>query len=172
MGFPHPMTTERELKGIAAAEGIAVAPAFFYQPPDLTPSNEPAGDPAAEMARFASARETAKVELAALKEALEGRADAETAAIFEAHAMILDDPTLETTVEQLVEAGQNVEAATAAATEQIAAVFGAMEDESSTSPPAPPTCVTWAAACCASCSAWPTPRWGASASPASSPLTT
>lgn len=121
--------SETRLEGIAAAEGIALGPAFVFQPPDLTlPDCEP-GTPDEEMARFAAAREQAAAELSAIQSQVAENVDADSAAIFEAHAMILNDPTLESGVRQRVEAGQTAEAALADATEEIAGMFEAMDDE-------------------------------------------
>lgn len=121
--------TERILKGIAAAEGIAIGPAFCYQPPELTiPRCDPL-TPDEEMARFDAACRQAAGELAVLKERVEARANAETAAIFEAHAMILDDPTLRDAVKRRIDANLLAEEAVKEATEEIAAIFSAMENE-------------------------------------------
>ncbi len=121
--------TERTLKGIAAAEGIAIGPAFCYQPPELTiPRCDPL-TPDEEMARFDAACRQAAGELAVLKERVEARANAETAAIFEAHAMILDDPTLRDAVKRRIDANLLAEEAVKEATEEIAAIFSAMENE-------------------------------------------
>lgn len=121
--------SEIHLEGIAAAEGIALGPAFVFRPPDLSlPARQP-GDPAEEMARYAAAREEATAELAAIQARVAADVDEESAAIFEAHQMILNDPTLESSVRGRVEGGQTVEAALVAATDEIAAMFAAMEDE-------------------------------------------
>ena len=120
---------EYTLRGIAAAEGIAIGPAFLYHPVQLELPQRPPDEPALEMARFQAACTQAQAELARLKESLLARTDAETAAIFDAHALILADPALHQAVKERVEAGQTVEAALVEATEEIAAVFRGMEDE-------------------------------------------
>lgn len=121
--------SERILQGIAAAEGIAIGPTFCYTTVALTLPQRVAGAPEAEMARFVAARQQAAVEIAGLKAAIESRADAESAAIFEAHLTMLDDPVLEDTVRQHVSAGETIEVAVAAATEELAAMLSSMEEE-------------------------------------------
>ncbi|HPV06201.1 MAG: phosphoenolpyruvate--protein phosphotransferase [Aggregatilineales bacterium] len=116
-------------RGIAAAEGIASGPAFRFEPPQLTITRRTASDPAAEMERFTAARETAQAEVQALREQVEAQIDAEHAAIFDAHIMLLNDPTLEQNVRSRIEGGASAELAVQEATEEIASVFAAMEDE-------------------------------------------
>lgn len=121
--------SERILRGIAAAEGIAIGPAFRYAPPVLTPPQRPAGRPEEEMARFEAACQQARNEIGELKALIEGRVGAESAAIFDAHMAMLDDPMLYDAVSMRVQSGQPVEAAVAAATEELAAMLSGMESE-------------------------------------------
>lgn len=121
--------SERTLRGIAAAEGIAIGPAFRYEPPELVVPESAPRSPEEEWARFDAACAQAAQELAVLKERVAVHADAETAAIFEAHAMILSDPTLQDAVRSHLEGGANAERAVTEATQEIAALFAAMEDE-------------------------------------------
>lgn len=121
--------SEQTLEAIAAAEGIAIGPIFRYTPPELElPDCEP-GSPAEEMARFEAATGQAQEEIEALKTLMEARTDAESAAIFEAHTLMLTDPTLHSTVQQHVDAGETAEAAISAASEEIAAMLAGMDDE-------------------------------------------
>jgi len=120
---------ERILKGIAAAEGIAIGPAFCYRPPQLTIPQRSSSSPAEELARFEAARAQALEEIGALKANLLTRADAESAAIFDAHAMMLEDPMFSEGVESRVNAGKIVEAAVMETTEELSAMLAGMEDE-------------------------------------------
>jgi phosphoenolpyruvate-protein phosphotransferase len=121
--------SEETLEGIAAAEGIAIGPIFCYSPPELElPDCEPES-PAEETARFEAAASEAQAELKELKTRMEARTNAESAAIFDAHAMMLSDPTLHDTVKQHIEAGETAEAAVSEASEEIAAMLAGMEDE-------------------------------------------
>ncbi len=121
--------SERVLQAIAAAEGIAVGPAFCYAPPHLAIPDRRPGSPDEELARFQAAREQARAELADLKAHLEARADSATAAIFDAHAMMLDDPMLSEAVASRVRNGLIVEAAVAGAADELAALLSGMDNE-------------------------------------------
>lgn len=121
--------SERRFQGIAAAEGIATGPAFIFRPPQLTIARRTADDPDAEMARFETARQTAEQELAAIREQVRERTDAEHAAIFDAHIMLLNDPALQSSVSDRLEKGASAEAAVQEATDEFAAMFAAMENE-------------------------------------------
>jgi phosphotransferase system enzyme I (PtsI) len=85
----------RELQGIAASPGIAVAPAFlFYDDynasiPSYPIANE---DVESEFERFTDAIEQAKKEVNLLRSKAYKEAGEEQAAIFDAHLMMLDDP--------------------------------------------------------------------------------
>lgn len=126
-GNTHP--AEQHLKGIAAAEGIAVGPAFLYRPVDLAIPRRPAADPAEEMRRFEAARDRTIEELAQIKVGMLARADAETAAIFDAHAMMAGDPMLAEAVQTRVQGGSTVEEAVQSASEELAGMLAAMGDE-------------------------------------------
>lgn len=121
--------SERILRGIAAAEGIAIGQVFRYVPPVLIPPQRPADSPEVEMARFEAACQQARTEIAELKALIEGRVGAANAAIFDAHMAMLDDPMLYDAVSTRVRSGQPVEAAVAAATEELAAMLSGMESE-------------------------------------------
>lgn len=121
--------SERILQGIGAAEGIAVGPAFRFVPPQLHIDCRTSDDPDAEMGRFEAAVETAQAELSEIRDKVQARTDAEHAAIFDAHIMLLSDPSLYSNVEARVNGGASAEAAVEGATEEIAAMFAAMEDE-------------------------------------------
>ncbi len=121
--------TERVFTGIAAAEGIAIGPAFCYHPLYLEPPQRAAGPVGEEWQRFESACQQAQQELAAVKAGVLTRADAESAAIFDAHSLMVADPTLADAVKARLEAGQPVETAVVEASGELAATLGAMEDE-------------------------------------------
>lgn len=78
------------LKGIGAAEGVAIAPLWRMETVDLSVEPAMGRNPAAEDARFAAARQTAGEELTALYEETLKR-DAEAAMIFDIHRMMLED---------------------------------------------------------------------------------
>lgn len=118
------------LSGIPASRGIAMGPAFRYLRPDLTVSCYTVKDPMAEWARFESALNVAREQLAAVQAQAETSYGAEEAAIFEAQAMMLDDPDLMATVRLAIrEDGVNAEAALRDAAEGYAQALAALDDE-------------------------------------------
>src|SRR5258706_15351177 len=112
--------TERTLQGIAAAEGIAIGPAFCYQPADLLILSRQPQSPDAEWARFESAQARAKQEIESLKAGLLARADQHSAAIFDAHMLMLADPMLHDAVKGRVMNGQIVESAVEDSIQELA----------------------------------------------------
>ncbi len=120
---------ETILQGIAAAEGIAIGKAFRYTPIQLSIPDRQASSPAAEISRFETACEQAHQELRAVKDHLSKLADTETAAIFEAHAMMLDDPMLHEGVRKRIREGQIAEKAVQETSEELAAMLKGMDDE-------------------------------------------
>lgn len=120
---------EQHLKGIGAAEGIAIGPAFYYQPVDLVIPDRLPQSSLVEWSRFEAARDQAQAELAELKALVEARADAESAEIFEAHSLMASDPALAEAVEARIKKGQIVEAAVQESSDEMAAALAAMDDE-------------------------------------------
>lgn len=120
---------EARLQGIAASSGIAIGPAYCYVLPDLTIPDRHREAVEQEMARFAKAVAQGRAELQGLHDLLVKRAGEKEAAIFVAHQMMLDDPTLAKKVRQAVEGGQIVEQAVVTATAALAEMLASMTDE-------------------------------------------
>lgn len=120
---------ELSLKGIAASEGIAIGPAFRYQPVDLTIHQRKAGSPQQEFSLFEKAASIARKEIAAIYEDLSRRTGPEHAAIFEGHLLILEDPMLGDAIAERLKSGETAEIALSGATDEIAAMFASMDDE-------------------------------------------
>ena len=80
--------------GVGASPGIAIGPALHYRPtlPEIVSRN--VTDVAAEWARLHTAIVAAQQELSALQADATGRTGASEAAIFEAHQLFLQDPSL------------------------------------------------------------------------------
>ncbi len=98
---PKPVPAEPGvIKGIGAAPGIAVGPIFHFQHENLDEAGE-AKLPLAE------ALAQAKAQLAALHQQMTDKKLGAEAAIFEAHAELLDDPELTEAVDAQIKAGQN-----------------------------------------------------------------
>ncbi|MGF1503576.1 MAG: phosphoenolpyruvate--protein phosphotransferase [Anaerolineae bacterium] len=115
-------------QGIAAAAGIAIGPAYRFKQPDLTiPEREP--EPAeAEFERFTAARDQSKAVLESIRDAVAERVGDDTAAIFDAHAMLAADPSLADRVKAAVEDGQIVERAVLQVADALGDQFREMDD--------------------------------------------
>lgn len=99
------------LQGISASEGIAIAPAFRYDPPALEFEHRSVSDVEAEVDRLRGALEQAREELEALQ-AKVAEEDADAARIFEFQRMMLEDPALFSAIEEEIrEEERNAEAA-------------------------------------------------------------
>ncbi len=116
--------------GIPASRGVALGPAFRFVHADLTVTCYNVKDPMAEWARFESALYVAREQLAAIQAQAEMSQGHEEAAIFDAQAMMLDDPDLMETVRLAIrQDGINAEAALQQAAEAYAQVLAALDDE-------------------------------------------
>ena len=120
----------RTLRGIAASRGIAIGPAFHFRRADLRFERCTVEDPAAEWARLEAALETAREQLADVYAKAEAESGTEEAAIFQAHALMLEDPELLDTVRTAIEERYvNAEAALSDAAEMYAQMLEALTDE-------------------------------------------
>ena len=120
----------RTLKGIAASVGIAVGKAYVYRPVELAVERWGVEDTEAELARLQRALEESKEQLAGIHVKAQAEVGEDTARIFEAHLLILDDPVLLEEVRGKIEEERlNAEAALSDAIEGYAALFEGMEDE-------------------------------------------
>ena len=120
----------RTLHGIAASRGIAIGPAFHFRRADLCFERCTVEDPAAEWARFETALETAREQLADVYAKAEAESGAKQAAIFQAHALMLEDPELLETVRTAIEEQHvNAESALSDAAEMYAQMLESLDDE-------------------------------------------
>jgi len=120
----------RTLRGIAASRGIAIGPTFHFRRADLCFERCTVEDQASEWARFQAALETAREQLADVYAKAETESGAEQAAIFQAHALMLEDPDLLDAVRaDIEEQCVNAEAALSDATETYAQMLEALDDE-------------------------------------------
>ncbi len=81
-------------QGIAASQGIAIGPAFHFRRVDLRFDRCTVEDPSVEWRRCQGALETASEQLAQVFAITQAGCRAEDAAIFQAHALMLEDPEL------------------------------------------------------------------------------
>ncbi|HEX8731766.1 MAG TPA: phosphoenolpyruvate-utilizing N-terminal domain-containing protein, partial [Ktedonobacterales bacterium] len=122
------------LRGVAASPGVALGPALRYTSGLATTTPAPSAsaapaDPAEEQRQARAALATAAAELRALAQAVGKRAGADEGEIFEAQAMMLEDPTILDRVDELLAAGQiGAGAALRQAGEEQAAELAALPD--------------------------------------------
>ena len=118
------------IKGIGASSGIAIAKAYKLVMPDLTVTQNTVEDVAAEIKKFEDCMaETAK-QLEAIKEAASKNLSAEEAAVFDAHALVLQDPELKTQVlDKINNEKLCAEAALDAVANNFIAMFEMMDDD-------------------------------------------
>lgn len=118
------------LKGIPASPGVAVGPAALYRPrlPEVAIRHVDA--PADEWQRLQEAVGAARVEIETLHRKALSQVGRNEAAIFEAHLLILEDPTiLEAARDLIFTESINAEAAWQRETAALTAAFAALEDE-------------------------------------------
>ncbi len=120
----------RIIQGKSASEGIAFGTVWLYRRDELSDELRHIDDPDSEINRFSDAKKLATEQLDSLyvKALLEvGEDDAQ---IFDAHKMLMEDPDLNETVENIItEQLVNAEYAVSIAAEQFADMFAEMEDE-------------------------------------------
>ena len=80
------------LKGIAASDGVAVAPAYLLVEPDLSFEKKSIADAEAEVARFDKAVAESQAELESIRKVAAESLGEEEAQVFDAHLMFLSDP--------------------------------------------------------------------------------
>lgn len=120
----------KTITGIAASRGIAIGPALKYQKEALEIPAAAVEDPEQEIARLTRAIQAVQEQLGkAHHEALE-RIGPEEAAIFEAHALILEDPELLGAVEKEIRDQRTAaEAALKSRSEVYAGQLEALDNE-------------------------------------------
>jgi phosphoenolpyruvate-protein phosphotransferase len=129
--------TSDVLRGVPASSGLAVGPVFFYAPESFqasaTPDNLPhhlARSAAAEKAALHQALAEASAELMALSAQVSQEISQDEAGIFEAQALMLQDPTLSDPAEHLIdEQGLDAAAAITSAAEEQARQLEGLENE-------------------------------------------
>ena len=117
------------IKGIGASNGIAIAKAYKLVMPDLTVTKVTVEDAEAEIKKFDEAMVQTAKELEAIKEAAAKNLSAEEAAVFDAHALVLQDPELKTQVEDKIKNEKiNADAALDEVANMFIAMFESMDD--------------------------------------------
>lgn len=84
----------KDVKGIAASDGIGIAPAYLLVDPDLSYDKVKVDDTAAEYARVEKAFQDSIEELTQIKENAKDSLGEEELGVFDAHIAILSDPEM------------------------------------------------------------------------------
>lgn len=92
----------KELKGIAASDGIAIAKAYLLVEPDLSYEKTEVTDVESEVKRFESALEVSRTELSMIREKAAKDLGEDKAQIFDAHLLVLNDPELTGPIEESI----------------------------------------------------------------------
>lgn len=118
------------IKGIGASSGIAIAKAYKLVMPDLTVTKVTVDDVDGELKKFDDCMAATAKELEAIKEAASKNLSAEEAAVFDAHALVLQDPELKTQVEDKIKNEKiNADAALDEVAQQFIGMFEMMDDD-------------------------------------------
>ncbi len=116
-------------KGIGASPGIAIADAFVYVKEDVEIPTNKVDNVEAELELFDDAVKKSKEQLAQVREKAAEALSEEEAAIFDAHALFLDDPDFVDAIKANIEANaDNAALATQNKTDEMWAMFDAMDD--------------------------------------------
>lgn len=119
----------KTLKGIAASDGIAVAPAYLLVEPDLSFSKTSVSDVDAEVARFKKVVEESTKELEKVRDKAKESLGAEEAQVFDAHLLFLSDPEFAGAIEtEIKDQKVNAEAALDETAQKFITIFEGMTD--------------------------------------------
>ncbi|MEH7882980.1 phosphoenolpyruvate--protein phosphotransferase [Bacillus sp. JJ1609] len=118
------------LQGIAASNGIAIAKAYKLVEPDFSFEKKTVEAPADEVARFQAALQTAKAELAQIRDHAGTELGADKAAIFDAHLLVLSDPELISPIQDKINTENvNAEHALKETADMFISMFESMDNE-------------------------------------------
>ncbi|MGM9649088.1 MAG: phosphoenolpyruvate--protein phosphotransferase [Butyricicoccaceae bacterium] len=117
------------IQGKGVSKGVAAGPLYFYQRGGAEIVRTQIEDTEAELARFEEARQTAMTQLQELYEKALAEVGEESAALFEAHQMMLEDMDYVEGIQDVIGSGVNAEAAVMEVAEQFAEMLLAMDDE-------------------------------------------
>ncbi|WP_040473448.1 phosphoenolpyruvate-utilizing N-terminal domain-containing protein, partial [Lactobacillus gigeriorum] len=119
----------KTLNGIAASDGIAIAPAYLLVEPDLSFSKSTIEAIDEEVARYQKAVADSTAEVEKIRDIAKENLGEEEAQVFEAHLMILNDPEFTGAIEQEIKNQKiNAEAALDATAQNFITIFESMTD--------------------------------------------
>lgn len=117
----------KEIKGIAASNGVAIAKAYKLVDPDLSFETVKVDDISAEKDRLQAAFLTSKADLETIKAKAAEAMGQEEVEVFTAHIMVLEDPEFTGAIEEKITTDQvNAEAALQATADGYVALFEGM----------------------------------------------
>lgn len=117
------------LKGIAASDGVAVAPAYLLVEPDLSFEKTSVSDVDAEVARFDKAVSESQSELENIRKTAAESLGEEEAQVFDAHLMFLSDPEFTGQIKNEIKNSKiNSEAALDTVAQNFITIFENMTD--------------------------------------------
>ena len=119
------------LTGIAASDGISIAPAYLLTEPDLSFDKRAIEDVDMEVARFDQVVTQAIQEITTIRDTAKETLGEEEAQVFDAHLMFLADPEFIGQIKQGIESEKvNAEAVLNQVSEMYINMFASMEDNS------------------------------------------
>jgi phosphocarrier protein FPr len=117
------------LSGLPASPGVAVGPARHLRPPDIEVPTGPAGEPKEEWAALEAAIDATRVEISATRATVAARADEQSAAIFDAHLLFLEDEELIAPARSVIlDGGRGAGQAWKEAVDRVAETWRALDD--------------------------------------------
>ena len=117
-------------QGKSIFKGIAIGKLFFYQKGEQSVKREKIQDTATEIQRYEAARQEAIDQLNVLYEKAVKEVGEVNAAVFEVHAMMLEDDDYVDSIVNIIETQQvNAEFAVATTGDNFAAMFAEMDDD-------------------------------------------
>lgn len=119
----------KTLQGIAASDGIAVAPAYLLVEPDLSFSKTSVSDVDSEIARFKKAVSESTSELEKVRDKAKETLGEDEAQVFDAHLLFLSDPEFTGAIEtEIKDQKINAEAALDETAQKFITIFEGMTD--------------------------------------------
>jgi phosphoenolpyruvate-protein phosphotransferase/dihydroxyacetone kinase phosphotransfer subunit len=117
------------LTGVSASPGVAVGPARHMRPPEIEVPSGPAGEPKEEWMALEAAIDATRVEISATRATVATRADEQSAAIFDAHLLFLEDEELIAPVRSaILDGARGAGEAWKEAVDRVAETWRALED--------------------------------------------
>ncbi len=118
-----------KMTGIAASDGIAIAPVYLLAEPDLSFATRQIDDVTAELTRVDAAVTQATAEITDIRDTAAESLGEEEAQVFDAHLMFLSDPEFVGQVKTKIEDEKiNAEAALKEISDMFVMMFSSMED--------------------------------------------